>query len=112
MGTGDYSEEGPVTILRNSTFMSNEASLDNGGVINVGTYGLLFVEGGDNVFASNRVDESGGVIAATTDTTVVIEGGEFHDNEAYKVRPKHQSIGEVEHVVCDPFAKATGIHVV
>ena len=83
---GDDWDDGPTIILRNSTFTHNEAIRDNGGVVNVGSYGFLLVEGGDNVFAFNKVVESGGVFAATADTMIVIEGGEFHDNEADKVR--------------------------
>ena len=88
MSNGEDPEDGPVAILRNSTFMYNQASLDNGGVVNVGSYGLLLVAGDDSVFAFNQVTRSGGVFAATTDTTIVIEGGEFHDNAAEKARSK------------------------
>eukprot|EP00752_Nemacystus_decipiens_P007772 g6941.t1 len=84
MSNGDDWEDGAVVVLRSSTFKLNQASLDNGGVVNVGSYGLLLVEGLDNVFSSNWVSESGGVFAATTDTRIILDGGEFSDNEAYK----------------------------
>lgn len=85
MSNGDEMGEGADVILRNSTFMYNRAGLDNGGVVNVGSYGLLVVEGDDNVFAFNHAYDSGGLFAATSDTWIVVEGGEFLDNEAQQV---------------------------
>ena len=95
MGNGDDLEDGPVTILRSSTFMHNQATLDNGGVVNVGSYGILLVEGTDNEFRSNRAIESGGVFAATTDTTIIVEGGRFIDNMAHKVRRDSPTVAAV-----------------
>ena len=59
MGNGEDWEEGPVTILRNSTFMRNRSGLDNGGVANLGRFGRLVVEGDGNVFAYNEIEYSG-----------------------------------------------------
>ncbi|CAN0005479.1 unnamed protein product [Ectocarpus fasciculatus] len=81
---GDVEAEKPgaVVILRNSTFTNNLADLDNAGVVNLGEYATLLVEGDGNVFAGNECGQNGGVIGATVDTVVVIEGGSFYGNEA------------------------------
>ncbi|CBJ26637.1 adhesin-like protein [Ectocarpus siliculosus] len=75
-------EPGPVVILRNSTFTDNWAHLDNAGVVNLGEFATLLVEGDDNVFAGNECGQNGAVFGATTDTVIVIEGGTFFGNEA------------------------------
>lgn len=85
MGNGEDWEEGPVVILQNCTFMHNQSGLDNGGVANLGRFGRLLVQGDGNVFAYNQNTYSGAVFAATTNTSITIEGGEFFANEAEKV---------------------------
>ncbi|CAM9271368.1 unnamed protein product, partial [Ectocarpus sp. 8 AP-2014] len=79
---GGGEEPGPVVILRNSTFTDNWAHLDNAGVVNLGEFSTLLVEGDDNVFAGNECGQNGAVFGATTDTVIVIEGGTFFGNEA------------------------------
>ncbi|CAM9462085.1 unnamed protein product, partial [Ectocarpus sp. 12 AP-2014] len=78
----DVNEPGPVAILRNSTFTDNSAHLDNAGVVNLGEFATLLVEGDGNVFAGNECGQNGAVFGATTDTSIVIEGGTFFGNEA------------------------------
>ncbi|CAN0356022.1 unnamed protein product, partial [Ectocarpus sp. 12 AP-2014] len=78
----DVDEPGPVVILRNSTFTDNWAHLDNAGVVNLGEYATLLVEGDGNVFGRNECGQNGAVFGATTDTAIVIEGGTFFGNEA------------------------------
>ncbi|CAN0008375.1 unnamed protein product, partial [Scytosiphon promiscuus] len=84
VSSGDDWEESPggVVILRNSSFTDNRAHLDNAGVVNLGEFSSLTVEGDGNVFARNECGQSGAVIGATVDTSVVVEGGLFLDNVA------------------------------
>lgn len=72
-------------MLRNSTFTDNLADLQNAGVVNLGDFSSLLVEGDDNVFARNACGEAGAVFGATVDTRLVVEGGEFYENEASDV---------------------------
>ncbi|CAN0138387.1 unnamed protein product, partial [Pylaiella littoralis] len=76
-------EEGGMEVtLRNSNFTKNWAHLDNSGVVNVGGFATLIVEGNNNVFANNRCGVDGAVFGVTLDSRVVVEGGMFFDNEA------------------------------
>lgn len=82
LSDGDDWETAPgaVVILRNSSFINNTANDDNGGVVNVGTFSLLAVEGDGNVFEQNVCGQDGGVVASTTDSLVTFEGGTFKGN--------------------------------
>lgn len=78
---------GGVVIIQNSSFESNTAHVDNGGVINVGEFARVIVEGDGNVFEQNACGEDGAVFAATTNSLVLIEGGTFKGNNAGRVSP-------------------------
>ena len=71
--------------MRNSTFTNNFAELDNGGVINLGEYASVLIEGDGNNFTGNICNIDGGVLAATTNTNVTVEGGWFEGNKAGEV---------------------------
>lgn len=78
-------EPGGALVLRNSTFTDNLADLQNAGVVNFGEYTSVVVEGDGNVFARNECGAEGAVFGATIHTRLVVEGGEFYDNEASDV---------------------------
>lgn len=72
---------GGTVIMLNSFFHSNFADNDNGGVVNVGRFARLTIEGDENVFEENACGLDGGVIASTTNSSVTIEGGAFKGNK-------------------------------
>ena len=78
-------DPGGALILRNSTFTDNLADLQNAGVVNLGDFSELLVEGDGNVFSRNVCGAEGAVFGSTTDTRLVVEGGEFYENEASDV---------------------------
>ena len=78
-------EPGAALVLRNSTFTDNLAHLDNSGVVNLGEYSSVVVEGDGNVFARNVCGGYGAVFGAAADARLVVEGGEFYENEASDV---------------------------
>lgn len=59
--------------------------MDNSGVVNLGEFASLLVEGHDNVFERNSCGQSGAVFGATTNTSVVVQGGLFVGNVAEEV---------------------------
>ncbi|CAN0129832.1 unnamed protein product, partial [Laminaria digitata] len=75
-------EPGAVVILRNSTFRDNRAEVESGGVLFLGEFVDVTVEGDGNVFEGNYCGTDGGVFAVTTNATVTVEGGLFHKNSA------------------------------
>lgn len=85
MSSSDEDEPNAALILRNSVFTDNWAELQNAGVVNLGEYATVLVEGDGNVFARNECGEDGAVFGATVDTMVVVEGGEFYENDANDV---------------------------
>ena len=91
----DWTDDpGATVIMWNSSFELNTADLDNGGVVNVGEFSNLTVAGDDNVFQGNNCTQDGGVIASTTDSSVVIEGGTFTGNScegvSFGLRLRHR----------------------
>lgn len=82
LSSGDdwIDDPGGIVIMRNSSFESNTAGFDNGGVANVGEYAKLTVEGDGNRFEANRCSQDGGVFASTTDSLVTFEGGTAKGN--------------------------------
>ncbi|CAN0330304.1 unnamed protein product [Ascophyllum nodosum] len=83
LSSGDsWDEPGATIIMRNSTFVNNFAELDSAGAIYLGEYASARIEGDRNNFTGNICDIYGGVLAATTNTNVTVEGGWFKDNEA------------------------------
>lgn len=85
MMDGDDYDDGPVTILRNSTFLYNRAGVQDGGVASIRGWASVAVEGDGNVFAYNESPDSGAVFSAEDDTSITIEGGHFFNNLAEKV---------------------------
>ena len=79
--------------MRNSTFADNFAELDTAGAIYLGSFAVARFEGGGNNFTRNICGASGGVLAATGDTNVTVEGGWFEGNKAE----------EVNHMMSPPF---------
>lgn len=71
--------------MRNSTFDSNKADLGNAGVVYLGEFSFLLVEGDGNVFEGNTCGVHGAVFGGTTNTNITVEGGVFSDNAADKV---------------------------
>lgn len=84
------STPGGVLIIRNSTFADNTADLDNGGVLSLGEFCTAIIQGEDNVFTGNRCGVDGGVVAASVDSKVSVEGGYFSYNEG----------GDVSYFLC------------
>lgn len=84
-GTNWEQDPGPTVILRNSTFESNKADLGNAGVVYLGEFSAIFVEGDRNVFEGNSCKVDGGVFGGTTNTSITVEGGVFRNNKASKV---------------------------
>ena len=80
-----WDRPGATVIMRNSLFGSNEAELESGGVINAGEFCTTVVEGDGNRFELNNCYGDGGVIVATTDTSITIEGGLFINNRVGEV---------------------------
>ena len=66
--------------------MGNVAGLDNGGAINLGEYTVARFEDSGNKFTNNKCNIDGGVVAASTNTNVTVEGGLFEGNDAKEVR--------------------------
>lgn len=87
LSSGDNWEDdpGPTIIIRNSTFTGNFAELDSAGAIYVGEYATVKIEGQRNNFTANVCGFTGGVLAATSNTNVTVEGGLFQENEADEV---------------------------
>lgn len=86
LSSGDnWAEPGATVIMRNSLFGSNWADLDSGGVVSADEYCTMVVEGDGNVFEGNECYGDGGVIVATTDTSITIEGGLFINNRVEEV---------------------------
>ena len=71
--------------MRNSTFANNCAELDTAGAIYLAAFAVARFEGDDNNFTSNICGMSGGVLAATSNTNVTVEGGWFLNNKAEEV---------------------------
>lgn len=71
--------------MRNSTFTGNIAKLNSAGVVNLGEFATARFEGQGNNFTGNVCGLYGGVLAATINTNVTVEGGIFQGNEADEV---------------------------
>lgn len=84
LSSGDNWDENPgaMAVLDNSTFKSNKALADNGGVINMGEFTTVNILGHENVFEFNQCEEDGSILAASTNTLVTVEGGDFFNNSA------------------------------
>ena len=63
----------------------NFADANSAGAIYLGEYAVARIEGNGNNFTGNTCGDTGGVLAATTDTNVTVEGGLFYGNEASEV---------------------------
>lgn len=79
-------DPGATVIMRNSSFESNSANLDSGGVVNMDDFTTAVVEGNDNVFDGNECYGDGAVFAASADSSITIEGGLFINNHVEEVR--------------------------
>ena len=66
--------------------MGNVAGLDNGGAIYLGEYTVARFEDSGNNFTNNECNIVGGVVAASINTNVTVEGGLFEGNDAIEVR--------------------------
>lgn len=86
MSNADDLQDGATTILRNSTFMYNRVGEGNGGVVSLGDYAFLLMEGDRNVFAYNEVSASGAVFAGVEGSRATVEGGDFYGNTGEKAR--------------------------
>lgn len=94
MSSGDsLSEPGATVIMRNSSFESNAADRDSGGVAEMAKFSMAIVEGDDNVFDGNECYGDGAVFAASTDTSITIEGGLFINNHVEEVRARDATCG-------------------
>ena len=81
-------------IIRNSTFAGNIADLDSAGAVYLNEYSVVHFEGGGNHFTMNACKDFGGVVAATTNTNITVEGGLFENNEAKEVRREFLQLGK------------------
>lgn len=72
-------------IIRNSNVTRNFAEANDAGGIYLGEYAIARIEGSGNNFTGNACGGTGGVLAATTNTNVTVEGGLFYENEASEV---------------------------
>ena len=77
---------GANITIRNSTFVGNTAQLDAAGAIYLNENTEAHFEGDHNIFTGNKCNVNGGVLAATDNTLVTVEGGIFKNNEAGEVR--------------------------
>lgn len=84
-GGDSWEEPGATVIVRNSTFEDNSSGGDDGGVIYCSDFSTTNIMGDDNTFAENSGGINGGVLAATSDSNITIEGGTFHGNFAGEV---------------------------
>lgn len=75
-------EAGGIIILTNSTFELSKADRETGGVIYGNEFTTVDITGDGNNFVNNECGADGGVVAASTNTRVVVEGGNFTDNFA------------------------------
>lgn len=80
-GSGWEENPGAAVILENSTFNNNIADLDNGGVFSLGKFTSVKIIGNGNVFADNNCGSDGGVLAASVNTRVTVQGGKFSNNK-------------------------------
>lgn len=71
--------------MRNSNVTGNVADADSAGAIYIGKYAVARIEGNGNNFTGNTCGDTGGVLAATTNTNVTVEGGWFQGNGADEV---------------------------
>lgn len=85
-GNDWFEKKGATAILRNSTFEECEADGDSAGVIYGNEFTYTHISGDENKFIANKCRAYGGVLAATANTTVVVEGGDFIGNFAGEVR--------------------------
>lgn len=86
LSSGDScNKPGGKVVMRNSSFESNAADRGSGGVMYLGDFATAVVEGDANVFKGNKCFGDGGVFAATTNTSLTIEGGLFIDNRIEEV---------------------------
>lgn len=84
----DFSTDpGGVVILKDSTFIGSKADRETGGVIYGNEFSEMNITGDRNEFISNRCGTDGAVLAASKNTKVVVEGGNFTKNFAEEVRP-------------------------
>lgn len=87
-GNGSWGEPGGTLVLRNCTFDANLADQGQGGVFYLAEYSMVTVEGDDNVFTNNYSGDNGGVIATTSDTRIMVQGGNFSGNFGDEVRQR------------------------
>lgn len=79
-GNSSENNSGASVTVFNSIFDANEAGSDNGGVFNVNQFSEVIIAGDGNFFTRNICAVDGAVLAASSDTNVIVEGGKFHDN--------------------------------
>ena len=77
---------GANITIRNSTFLENSALMDDGGVFSLNTWAEAHFEGDHNIFTRNTCAIDGGVLSATENASVTVEGGIFNDNKAGQAR--------------------------
>lgn len=84
-GGDSWTSPGAALVVINSTFTENESDGNSGGVIYCNTYTTVVVKGDGNSFANNYSGQYGGVLGATSNTDVTIDGGEFSSNAVDEV---------------------------
>lgn len=81
-GNDWHASPGATLILQNSTFQSNTAEFNDGGVVYLGPFATVIVGGDGNVFEGNTCGGDGAVVAASADAMLTVEGGLFLNNRA------------------------------
>lgn len=86
LSAGDnWTEPGAAAVLRSSTFRGNDATVDKGGVVYLGNFVNVTVQGEGNVFKENTCGTDGAVFAVSADAIITVEDGIFSNNTG-KVR--------------------------
>lgn len=79
-------EPGATVIMQSSSFESNLADVENGGVVSMAEFTKAVIEGDNNVFDGNKCYGNGAVFAASTNSSIIIEGGLFINNHVDEIR--------------------------
>lgn len=78
-------DPGGIVTLTGSTFNGSRADRATGGVIYGNEYSAVNIIGDRNQFMRNSCEGDGGVLAASKNTRVIVEGGNFTENSAKAV---------------------------